>query len=109
MPAPTAMDEIERIERDKMTVFAVSAFGAFVVILLWRRDFNLAASASAVVALLASGAWGARRMTARHTWAVLEAEGRLDGGVPTKRGVWVGNLLPGALAALALWWWRVGW
>jgi hypothetical protein len=48
-------------------------------------------------------------MTTRHTWAVLEAEGRLDGGVPTRRGVWVGNLLPGALAALALWWWRVGW
>jgi hypothetical protein len=92
-----------------MRVFAVSAFIAFVVTVLLCKDFHLAASAAAVAALLASGAWGARSMTAEHNWAVLQAEGRLDGAVPSKRRVWVGNLLPGALAALALLWWRAGW
>ena len=103
------MDEIERIEREKMTLFTVSAFVTFMVTILWRQDFKLAASAAAVAALLTSGAWGARRMTAEHNWAVLQAEGRLNGGAPSKRSVWMGNLLPGALAALALLWWRAGW
>jgi len=103
------MDEIEDIERGKMTVFAVTAFVAFVATFFWRLDFHFAASAAAVAALLASGAWGARQMTARHNWALLQAEGRLNGRAPSKRRVWLGNLLPGALGALALLWWRAGW
>ena len=102
------MDEIDRIERGKMRIFAASAFIAFLVTVLWRKDVHLAAGAAAVTALLFSGAWGARQMTAEHNWAVLQAEGRLSGDVPSKRRVWVGNLLPGALAALALAWWRAG-
>ena len=102
------MDEIDRIERAKLRVFAVSAFMTFLVVMLWRRDLHLAASAAAVTALLFSGAWGARQMTIEHNWAVLQAEGRLNGDVPSKRRIWVGNLLPGALAALALLWLRAG-
>ena len=102
------MDEIDRIERAKLRVFAVSAFMTFLVIMLWRKDLHLAASAAAVAALLFSGAWGAHQMTIEHNWAVLQAEGRLSGDVPSKRRVWVGNLLPGGLAALALVWWRAG-
>ena len=30
-------------------------------------------------------------MTAEHNWAVLPAEGRLSGDVPSKRRVWAGN------------------
>lgn len=102
------MDEIEHIERGKLYVFAVCAVITFLVTVLWRRDLPLAASAAGVAALLFSGAWGARRMTADHHWAVLQAEGRLNGDLPSKRRVWAGNLLPGALAALALLWWRAG-
>jgi len=103
------VDEIDRIERGKVRVFAVSAFVAFVVTVLWQKDFHLAASAAAVVALLFSDAWGARQMTVEHNWALLQAEGHLNGGMPSKRRVWIGNLLPGVLAAMALSWWLAGW
>ncbi|NRF67026.1 hypothetical protein HLB44_08540 [Aquincola sp. S2] len=107
MKAPlVAGDELEHVEQDRLKVFAVAGFLAFVPLLFWRHALMPALLGAIVVALLVSGAWVAYGMTREHRWALLEGEARLAGHRPGKRRVWLGNLLPGVAAAVALigWW-----
>ena len=73
------MDEIERVEQRKIMVFTVTAFVAFVLVLLWRRDAQLSVFAAVVIALLVAGAHGANNMTREPNWSILQQEASLRG------------------------------
>jgi len=98
-------DELERIERVRYALFGVLFLLFFVTFQLSSQRALWSAAFASSAALLASGWYAARTTTRDPAWAVVEAEARRDGGSPSKRLVWVANLLPGfaALAGFSLW------
>jgi hypothetical protein len=101
-------DELERIERARYSLFGVLCLFFFITLQLATGNVLWSAAIASSAALLASGYYSARATTRDPAWAVVEAEARRDGGSPSKRKVWVANLLPGviALASFGLW---LGW
>lgn len=94
------MDDLERVERERYGIFTLCALFAFVGLVASGRHWLLASLLAVGVGLLASGSYVARRTTSASLWPLVEGEARLHGRVPSRRGVWLGNVVP-ALAALA--------
>ena len=98
------MEELEHIERERYGLFCLIGVFAFVALFLLSENILLATLGSISLGLLASGAYVARRMTHEHVWGFVIAESRVNGGNPTKRGVWFGNLFPAVFAFVASLW-----
>ncbi|MEK8035015.1 hypothetical protein AACH06_29720 [Ideonella sp. DXS29W] len=98
------MDEIELIEKNRWPIFVVGALMGF-VLCVWLTGEVLSSAVLAIgFGLFLSGYRVAKQLTSEVPWAYLEAEGRINGKLPSKRGVWVGNLIPGLLfGILGLW------
>ena len=94
------VDEIERIESRRWVIFVCEAALGFLVAIWLTKDLLASVVLSIGLGLFFSGYQMAKQLTQDVSWAYLEAEGRLTGFEPSKRGVWVGGLLPGALVAL---------
>jgi hypothetical protein len=92
----TVMDEIERVEYGRYGVLVSTGVLAFVVLLVWSgSQWILAAALAFALALMASGWYVASKLTSTYIWQLLEAEARMTGYTPSKRRIWIGNLLPG--------------
>lgn len=87
--------ELERLERERYGIFALLGSITFFLLFLWSKHMGLAFFLAMSLALLASGYYVAKKMTSGHCWAYVEAEGRQNGRTPSRRGIWLGNLLPG--------------
>ncbi len=98
-------DELERIERNRYSLFAVLSLVLFVALQVASESALWSAAFAASTALLVSGWYAGRATTLDPAWAIIEAKARRDGGNPSKRLVWAANLLPGfaALAGFGLW------
>jgi hypothetical protein len=98
-------DELERIERVRYALFVMLFLVFFVTLQLSSQRVLWSVAFASGAALLASSWYAARATTRDPAWAIVEAEARRDGGSPSKRLVWVANLLPGlaALAGFGLW------
>jgi hypothetical protein len=98
------MDELERIESQRWSLFVVEAIAAF-VLFYWLTGAVLGSIVVAVgVGWSMSGYKLAQKMTQPHAWAHIEAEARISGYSPSRLGIWLGNVLPGmAVAALGAW------
>lgn len=99
------MDELEGIERERWRVFALSGVGVGLMYFVATSRLVDAVLMGLCIGLLGSGVAVARRITAPHVWAAVEAEARQNGGSPRPWKVWLGNLLPFAIAtALSVAW-----
>jgi ABC-type bacteriocin/lantibiotic exporter with double-glycine peptidase domain len=99
------MEELERLETERIGVFSIVGVLVFAVVLLWRSNVLLAVLVGIAIGLLASGAFVAKRMTAEHNWAYVEAEARQSGRLVSKGRAWLGNVLPGLVVGLGSLWW----
>jgi hypothetical protein len=98
------MDEIERIESDRWGLFVIEAAIAFALIYWLSLELFGSIVASIGLGWSMSGYKVARKMTQPLAWAYLEAEARISGYLPSRRGVWLGNVLPGiVIAAMGAW------
>jgi len=98
------MEELEHLERERYGFLCMGGVFSFVGFFACGvnpfHSFFFALS----FGLLAGGIYVARKSTKEYLWAHIMAEAKLNGGAPTKRGVWLGNLLPPVLVlALGVW------
>lgn len=99
------MDEIELIEKQRYGLFALAALMTGFLTFVLLKDFLAALLVGVTVGLLVSGLFVAKALMQPHVWAILEGEARYHGTTVTKRGVWMGNLIPFAVGLLATAWW----
>jgi hypothetical protein len=99
------LDDIERIEKQRIIEFLVAATLTFIAAIVWSERPLLSSFVAITCGLLFSGYQVARRLTQTHHWAHLENDSHLSGMKLSKRGVWTGNLLPGVAALAATVWW----
>jgi hypothetical protein len=99
------VDEIELIERQRLVVLALSGFIAFLALTYFGQALFASAFYAMGIGLIVSGGSHAYRITQEVPWAYVLAESRLSGGTPTKRGMWLGGIVPGvAVLAIGYWW-----
>jgi hypothetical protein len=98
------MQDLERVERERYGIFTVIGAIAFLALFLLGQNIFVAIGLAISLGLLLSGFHVAKKLTSDYCWALLEAEARLTGHTPSKRRVWLGNLLPGVLVLVALAW-----
>jgi hypothetical protein len=91
------MDEIERIENKRWALFVFEAAVAFVLLFWLTRAIFASFVLSFGVGLFFSGLKVARELTQPYAWAHLEAEARITGRPPSRRGIWLGNTVPGII------------
>jgi len=91
------MDDLELLERERYRVFALAWLLVYLGLVFWVNPKLLAFFIAIAIALLVSGYHVAKTLTSEFFWVLLEAEARVNGRMPSKRGIWVGNLLPGLL------------
>jgi len=99
------MEELERIEKERYGLLAltmvVTLTGLMIAGLKWIPAVLLAAA----IAMFVSGTYVAAKTTGDYVWSLELAEARTTGGSPSRRGVWLGNLLPAlAVLAVGVWW-----
>lgn len=94
------MDELERLERERYGIFTLAGMLIFIGLFLWGKNIFLAIFFAIALALLLSGYYVASKLTSEYYWALLEAEARANGHSPSKRGTWLGNLIPGFVILL---------
>lgn len=98
------MDEVERIERQRWAYFVLESALGFGLIYFWTRSGLIAATLACGLGLLFSGVHLARQLTRDPAWAYLVADGRITGIEPSRRGIWIGNILPGFIVlAVGIW------
>ena len=99
------MEELEHIERERYGLFCLSGVLAFVLLSVWQQEWLQAVGYAISAGLLISGCYVARKTTAEYAWALVLAEARINGGTPSKSGIWLGNLVPPVIVlAISVWW-----
>lgn len=99
------MEELEHIEAQRIAVCAVVGAAFELALTIWGLDDLSTHLAAFTAGLLASGIYVAKRKTLAHNWAYLEAEARQLGYTVSRRGIWLGNLMPAVVMGLASAWW----
>jgi len=101
------MDELERIEKERYGLLALTSAIAFAGLVLARQGWWASMLYASALGLLVSGLYVAKKTTSERVWALVLAEARLNGGTPTRRGIWFGNLLLPAIAFGGSFWWSL--
>jgi hypothetical protein len=97
------MEELEHIERERYGLFCLSGVAAFILLFVWRQDWLQAMAYAIPAGLFISGFYVARKTTSEYVWSLLLAEARVNGGTPSKGGIWLGNLfLPAVVLAASM-------
>lgn len=104
------MEDLERIERQRIGLFCLTSFCSGLLYFLATASLLASVLFGVCLGLLLSGAFVARMTTRAYHWAVIESEARLNGYRAIKKKVWIGNLLPFAVALLcSIWWLQRSW
>jgi hypothetical protein len=98
------MEELERLERERMLVFGVTTVVCFFLFVVPSQAPFASGVCAVGSGLIASGCNYAFRVTRSVAWAHVLSEARLNGGGRSKRGVWLGGIVPGVVVTgLGFW------
>jgi hypothetical protein len=99
------MEELERLERERYGLFALTSVICLAGFAVARYGWWISIFNAGALGFLVSGMYVARKTTSEPLWPLVLAEARLNGGTPTKSGIWLGNLLlPFVGFSTSAWW-----